>query len=171
MIVLSNVFLVCWGSIIIVGLCCMLGDSQRYVLLVGYPPFMEDNQHELFRKIRAGEYDFPEEDWSAISDEAKVLIQKLLKVDPLERLTAGGVLRHPWMLEADESLSSRDLSSSLMIMKQRKGRFKTIAKAVMWFSKDRNSAPTIVENHAPRPLAEEDASAETEGTQATVEIV
>ena len=139
-----------------------------YVLLVGYPPFMEDNQHELFRKIRVGEYEFPEEDWSKISSEAKDLIQKLLKVDPLERLTAGGVLRHTWMLEADESLSSRDLSSSLVAIKQRKGRFKSIAKAVMWFSKDRNSSPTVVENHAPRPLVEgEESSTDTLSTSAT----
>jgi serine/threonine protein kinase len=141
----------------------------RYVLLVGYPPFMEDNQHELFRKIRAGEYDFPEEDWGGISDEAKDLIQKLLKVDPLERLTAGGALRHKWMLEADDSLSSRDLSSSLKAFKQRKGRLKSIAKAVMWFSKDRPSEPTFVENHSPRPVAEEEGS--TESVSSVTEIV
>jgi len=69
------------------------------------------------------------------------------------------------MLEADESLSSRDLSSSLVTIKQHKGRFKSIAKAVMWFSKDRNSSPTVVENHAPRPLIEGDeSSAETLST-------
>lgn len=125
-----------------------------YVLLVGYPPFMEDNQHELFRKIRSGEYDFPEEDWRAVSDEAKDLIRKLLQVNPMERLTAGGALRHPWMLASDVRLSSRDLTESLQTIKQRKGRFKSIAKAVMWFSKDRTASPTVVENHAPRPLAD-----------------
>ena len=132
-------------------------------MLVGYPPFMEDNQHELFRKIRSGEYDFPKEDWDGISAEAKDLIQKLLKVDPLERLTAGGALRHPWMLEADDSLSSRDLSASLKALKQRKGRLKSIAKAVMWFSKDRTSEPTFVENHSPRAVPE-GASEATEST-------
>jgi serine/threonine protein kinase len=33
-----------------------------YVLLVGYPPFMEDKQADLFRKIRSGEYEFFEEE-------------------------------------------------------------------------------------------------------------
>lgn len=67
-----------------------------YVLLVGYPPFMEDNQHELFRKIRSGEYEFPEEDWSAISDDAKDLIKKLLRVDPLERLVRAENISLPY---------------------------------------------------------------------------
>lgn len=146
-----------------------------YVLLVGYPPFMEENQHELFRKIRSGEYDFPKEDWDKISDEAKDLIQKLLKVDPLERLTAGGALRHKWMLESDAQLSSRDLSGSLNAMRSRKNRFKTIAKAVMWFSKDRTNSPTVVENHAPRALVEgenEDTSSEDMSSlPSTAEIV
>ncbi len=37
----------------------------------------------------------------AISDEAKDLIENLLKADTLERLAAGGALRHAWMLESD----------------------------------------------------------------------
>jgi serine/threonine protein kinase len=115
-----------------------------YVLLVGYPPFMEDNQHELFRKIRAGEYEFSKGDWKNISEEAKDLIRKLLKVDPLERLTARSALRQPWILEADDNLSSRDLSDRLDVMRKRRGRLKSIAKAVMWFNKDRPSEPTVV---------------------------
>jgi serine/threonine protein kinase len=115
-----------------------------YVLLVGYPPFMEDNQHELFRKIRIGEYEFPNEDWKHISNQAKDLIRKLLKVDPLERLTARGALRQPWILETDANLSSRDLSDGLNVMRQRQGRLKSIAKAVMWFNRDRTSEPTVV---------------------------
>lgn len=75
------------------------------------------------------------------------------------------------MLESDVTLSSRDLSSSLKTMKQRKGRFKTIAKAVMWFSKDRTSSPTVVENHAPRPFKEVEESDEMENIPSTAEIV
>lgn len=109
-----------------------------YVLLVGYPPFMEDSQQELFRKIRAGEYNFPEENWKHISNEAKDLIRKLLKVDPLERLTAGGALRQPWIMETEDSLSSHDLTDGLNALRQRRGRLKNITKAVMWFSRDRS---------------------------------
>ena len=31
-----------------------------YILLGGYPPFIEQNQRELFRKIRKGQFEFHE---------------------------------------------------------------------------------------------------------------
>ena len=38
-----------------------------FVLLVGYPPFLEDNQSALFEKIRTGEWEFIEGDWRFMS--------------------------------------------------------------------------------------------------------
>mmetsp|Transcript_34634 Transcript_34634/g.69966 ORF Transcript_34634/g.69966 Transcript_34634/m.69966 type:complete len:781 (-) Transcript_34634:3058-5400(-) len=85
-----------------------------YVLLVGYPPFMEENQRQLFRKIRMGEYEFYREDWEDISAPAKDLISKLLVVDPNRRITANAALQHEWICKVDEDdLSARSLSSSL----------------------------------------------------------
>merc|ERR1711966_159928 len=49
-----------------------------YILLGGYPPFIENNQRELFRKIRRGDFEFHEEYWGAISADAKGLISSLL---------------------------------------------------------------------------------------------
>ena len=40
-------------------------------MLGGYPPFIEQNQRELFRKIRKGEYEFHEEYWGQVSKDAK----------------------------------------------------------------------------------------------------
>ena len=86
-----------------------------YVLMVGYPPFMEDNQKLLFRKIRMGEYQFYEEDWSGVSMQVQDLIQKLLVVDPSERWTAEQALRHEWIVDISESdLSSNDLSDGVI---------------------------------------------------------
>jgi len=51
-----------------------------YILLGGYPPFHEDNQKELFKKIRKGSFEFHTEYWSQISDDAKDLIRGLLTV-------------------------------------------------------------------------------------------
>merc|ERR1711920_773668 len=53
-----------------------------YILLGGYPPFIEENQRDLFRKIKKGQYEFHDEYWSDVSVEAKDLISKLLTVDP-----------------------------------------------------------------------------------------
>jgi len=85
-----------------------------YVLLVGYPPFMEENQRQLFRKIRMGEYEFFQEDWADISEPAKDLISKLLVVDPSRRIKAQAALQHEWICKVDDDdLSARSLSSSL----------------------------------------------------------
>lgn len=72
-----------------------------YILLGGYPPFHDENQKELFRKIKAGVYEFHPQYWNNISAEAKDLISKLLIVNPLERLTATQALSHPWLLSTN----------------------------------------------------------------------
>lgn len=89
-----------------------------FVLLVGYPPFMEENQRALFHKVRLGEYQFFEPDWEGISEEAKELISQLLVVDPAGRLSARQALGHPWISKDDYTLSTRDLSESLSELKR-----------------------------------------------------
>lgn len=44
-----------------------------YILLGGYPPFHDENQTRLFRKIKAGNFKFHSEYWGPISSDAKVL--------------------------------------------------------------------------------------------------
>lgn len=44
-----------------------------------------------------GVYDFPEAEWSCISDDAKDLISRLLVKDARKRLSAAAVLKHPWI--------------------------------------------------------------------------
>jgi len=46
-----------------------------YILLGGYPPFHDDNQRTLFRKICKGEYTFHPDYWSGVSEDAKDLIK------------------------------------------------------------------------------------------------
>lgn len=83
-----------------------------YILLCGYPPFYgccgsdcgwergefcESCQDQLFVSIQDGLYDFPEREWSRVSDEAKDLIRHLLVKDASQRYTAEMVLNHPWV--------------------------------------------------------------------------
>lgn len=49
-----------------------------YILLGGYPPFHDDNQRTLFRKICKGDYTFHPDYWSGVSDDAKDLIKYVL---------------------------------------------------------------------------------------------
>jgi serine/threonine protein kinase len=69
-----------------------------FILLGGYPPFHDDNQKKLYQKIKSGKFEFHSTSWSIISDEAKMLISRMLTVDPAERISAKDALRHPWLL-------------------------------------------------------------------------
>lgn len=86
-----------------------------YILLCGFPPFFDDgsNMAELFEQIMSGEYDYPEEYWDDISDEAKDLIDNLLLVDPEERFTAEQALEHPWLSAGMESTKELKVSSKM----------------------------------------------------------
>jgi serine/threonine protein kinase len=49
-----------------------------YIILGGYPPFHDDNQKALFRKIRKAEFEFHPNYWEHVSQEAKDLIKGML---------------------------------------------------------------------------------------------
>jgi len=84
-----------------------------FVLLVGYAPFMEDKQRDLFRKIRQGEYTFHSDDWVGISEQAKDMIRSLLVVDPAHRYTAEKALKHEWICGMnDRGLMNTSLQGS-----------------------------------------------------------
>jgi len=84
-----------------------------YILLGGYPPFIESTQRDLFRKIRRGEYEFHEEYWGTVSSEAKDLISSLLTVDANLRLTAEQALENPWITGDAAKLAKKDLGVNL----------------------------------------------------------
>ncbi|GFH46717.1 myosin light chain kinase [Chaetoceros tenuissimus] len=84
-----------------------------YILLGGYPPFIEQNQRELFKKIKRGQYEFHVEYWGQISKEAKDLIAGLLTVDPDRRMSAEKALENPWITGSDEMLDGKDLGVNL----------------------------------------------------------
>jgi calcium/calmodulin-dependent protein kinase I len=77
-----------------------------YVTLVGYPPFLEDDQQIQCRKICNAEYDFYQEDWGKISEDAKDMIKKLLVEDPDKRLTANQAMQHRWIVGGASTTST-----------------------------------------------------------------
>uniref|UniRef100_A0A8C6L354 calcium/calmodulin-dependent protein kinase n=1 Tax=Nothobranchius furzeri TaxID=105023 RepID=A0A8C6L354_NOTFU len=68
-----------------------------YILLVGYPPFWDEDQHRLYQQIKAGAYDFPSPEWDTVTPEAKDLINKMLTINPAKRISATEALKHPWI--------------------------------------------------------------------------
>jgi len=109
-----------------------------YILLGGYPPFIESTQRDLFRKIRKGDYEFHEEYWGTVSDDAKDLIGSLLTVDSDVRLTAAQALNNAWIVENDaDKLANRDLGANLDKLRNFNGKrkFRAAVSTVMAVNK------------------------------------
>ncbi|XP_065160792.1 calcium/calmodulin-dependent protein kinase type II alpha chain isoform X3 [Atheta coriaria] len=76
-----------------------------YILLVGYPPFWDEDQHRLYAQIKAGAYDYPSPEWDTVTPEAKNLINQMLTVNPGKRITAAEALKHPWICQRERVAS------------------------------------------------------------------
>jgi len=68
-----------------------------YVLLCGYPPFYGDTDADVLQKVRLGNFTFTAADWKGVSEDAKDLIRKTLKMNPRDRYTAEQCLAHVWV--------------------------------------------------------------------------
>ncbi|XP_048761837.1 calcium/calmodulin-dependent protein kinase type II delta chain-like isoform X5 [Ostrea edulis] len=76
-----------------------------YILLVGYPPFWDEDQPRLYAQIKAGAYDYPSPEWDTVTPEAKNLINSMLTVNPAKRINATEALKHPWICQRERVAS------------------------------------------------------------------
>ncbi|KAI9223726.1 kinase-like domain-containing protein [Blastocladiella britannica] len=88
-----------------------------YILLCGYPPFYEENNHALFQQIMQGNYEFDSPYWDNISFEAKNFVARLLVVDSKMRMTALEALAHPFVTNhcADQLALARGTSGQIAV--------------------------------------------------------
>ena len=63
-----------------------------YLMLCKTFPFNDKNNSKLYQKILSGKFNLP----SYLSNEAKDLLSKLLKVNPNERIKLNEIKKHPW---------------------------------------------------------------------------
>jgi calcium-dependent protein kinase len=68
-----------------------------YIMLCGLPPFFSRNDAEIFEKIKKMPVSFKGEVWTTVSDDAKKLIQKMLRKDPADRFSIQQVYNDPWL--------------------------------------------------------------------------
>ncbi|XP_026062854.1 myosin light chain kinase 3 isoform X1 [Carassius auratus] len=68
-----------------------------YMLLSGLSPFLGDEDSETLNNILACQWNFEEDEFSEVSEEAKDFISKLLVVDKSWRIGATEALKHPWL--------------------------------------------------------------------------
>jgi calcium/calmodulin-dependent protein kinase I len=97
-----------------------------YVLLGGYPPF----EHTDNQAVIDADFGFHPDQWDDITDDAKDLIKKLLRKDPLERWSAEEALKHPWMTHDEADLSS-NLGANLEVLQKKFRKFKGAVKAII----------------------------------------
>ncbi|XP_076374379.1 calcium/calmodulin-dependent protein kinase II isoform X14 [Megalopta genalis] len=114
-----------------------------YILLVGYPPFWDEDQHRLYAQIKAGSYDYPSPEWDTVTPEAKNLINQMLTVNPSKRITASEALKHPWICQRERVASVVHRQETVECLKKFNARRKlkvailTTMLATRNFSKDK----------------------------------
>jgi len=108
-----------------------------YILLGGYPPFIEKNQKQLFNRIKRGDYEFHPQYWNSVSSGAKTLITRMLTTDPALRITANDALKDAWIQGDAKTLAGMDLGKNLVEFKKfnAKRKFKGAVHAVMVMNK------------------------------------
>lgn len=67
-----------------------------YILLSGRPPFDGNDDKEIVKNVKTGQYTMGNE-FKNISAEAKDLIKKMLTYDMNARIGAEEALNHPWI--------------------------------------------------------------------------
>ncbi|XP_062917958.1 serine/threonine-protein kinase 33 isoform X2 [Mobula hypostoma] len=87
-----------------------------YTLLSGVPPFVASSEEKLAELINRGELRFDSSVLQEISDGAKDVLSRLLKVDPAHRITANELLDNPWV--TGDTTAAQRPPNVLEMMKQ-----------------------------------------------------
>ena len=75
-----------------------------YILLSGEPPFHGDSPSQIMKKVREGEYSMEQNTWRFITSSGKDMVQRLMTMDPNDRMTLSEALSHKWWDDAARSL-------------------------------------------------------------------
>ncbi|XP_045041700.2 myosin light chain kinase, smooth muscle isoform X1 [Desmodus rotundus] len=85
-----------------------------YILVSGLSPFMGDNDNETLANVTSATWDFDDEAFDEISDDAKDFISNLLKKDMKSRLNCTQCLQHPWLMKDTKNMEAKKLSKDRM---------------------------------------------------------
>ncbi|XP_066576983.1 calcium/calmodulin-dependent protein kinase type II delta 1 chain isoform X21 [Amia ocellicauda] len=135
-----------------------------YILLVGYPPFWDEDQHRLYQQIKAGAYDFPSPEWDTVTPEAKDLINKMLTINPAKRITAAEALKHPWICQRSTVASMMHRQETVECLKKFNARRKLKGAILTTMLATRNFSAKSLMNKKPDGVKES-----TESTNTTIE--
>jgi len=96
-----------------------------FILLGGYPPFIADDQKELFRMIKKADFEFDDMYWVDITSPPKDLITRLLEPNARDRYHVDKALAHPWFHDGETVPdSAKNLGASLNNLRKFNGKRK-----------------------------------------------
>ncbi|XP_068434941.1 myosin light chain kinase, smooth muscle [Clinocottus analis] len=103
-----------------------------YILLSGESPFQGNNDVETLALVTAAQWEFDEESFEEITDEAKNFISSLLNKDTRRRMSCEQALHHPWMaFESGDLATNRSLSKEKMKRFLARQKWKKAGKALL----------------------------------------
>ena len=71
-----------------------------YLLLMGYPPYVNETMESIMEEAVHGEVLFVKEDWSHVSENAMILVRQMLEKDPKKRISMERVMASPWLISS-----------------------------------------------------------------------
>lgn len=78
-----------------------MGTCWVFYRLCGFPPFYSNHglaiSPGMKKRIRSGQYEFPNPEWANVSTDAKEVIRGMLNTDPQKRLTIDEVIKNKWI--------------------------------------------------------------------------
>jgi serine/threonine protein kinase len=77
-------------------------------MLCGTVPFKAQSMHELHEIIVNGDFDYPSSLKESLSEESRDLINRMLVVNPRERISISEILKHPWIELFDSILIDQE---------------------------------------------------------------
>ncbi|KAG7459707.1 hypothetical protein MATL_G00213430 [Megalops atlanticus] len=104
-----------------------------YILLSGVSPFQGESDAETLALVTSGQWDFEEESFTEITDQAKDFISALLRKDTRLRLSCTTALAHPWVtaFNSADPRTTKTLSKDKMKKYLAKQKWKKAGKALL----------------------------------------
>ncbi|CAK8690288.1 peripheral plasma membrane protein CASK-like isoform X2 [Clavelina lepadiformis] len=90
---------------------------MMFILVSGSLPFY-GTRERLYESITQGKYKMNPRQWEHISESCKDLIQRMLTIDPNERITVFECLNHPWIKERERYAPKIHLNESVEQLKK-----------------------------------------------------
>jgi serine/threonine protein kinase len=137
-----------------------------YFLLSGYTPFEGANNLEEMQAIITANYNYDDQCWDGISDDAKNFIDRCLTIDDEKRITAKEALEHNWLVE--DSGKDNDLLPNLRSNFNARRTFK---RAVNLVTLSKHFGQSIKNNSSSNPekVVEQEIKPINEGTEEVLE--